>query len=348
MTQASVIGDVAAPGAQPTSKISVRRRSPLATYIVKRIAAGIATVFVAAILIFIVIRVLPGSIVELVLGRNATPERVALIEQQLHLNDPLWKNFLGFVRGMLTGDLGMSTAGLVQGQDVPVSGMLASGLTNTLALALLTLVVLVPLTVVLGVSAGLRPGSARDHVISLVSLAFGAMPEFLLGTFLVVIFFSELGIFPPVSAIPPDSSPWEHPKLLVLPVLTLLLICMAFGVRMLRASVADLVNQDFVVVARINGASESEIIRKYILPNSLIPLVQTMAQQIQYLVGGVIVVENVFNFPGIGQALVQAIQIHDTQVIMVYSVLLAAFYIAVNVVADVVCILLDPKVRTTL
>jgi peptide/nickel transport system permease protein len=194
----------------------------------------------------------------------------------------------------------------------------------------------------------LKAGSARDTTISVTSLAISSLPEFLVGTLLIVLFFNQLGWLPPVSILQPGASPLSNVTILVLPVLTLLLVSLAFGSRVLRACVAEIVSQDYVVLARLHGYSSRRIVMRYVLPNALAPAVQLMAQQLQYLIGGLVVVESVFDYPGIGTALVNAISVHDIQVVMVVCIFIAAFYVLINVVADVVAILLDPRVRTTI
>ena len=243
---------------------------------------------------------------------------------------------------------GYSTAGLVQGEKVSVGSIIGPAFAHSAVLALITMLLYIPMVLIIGLVAGMRAGSKRDTAISVTSLAVSSLPEFLVGTLLIVIFFYNLGLLPPVSTIAPGSTPFSNVKILVLPVLTLLLVSLAFGSRVLRACVADIVSQDYVVLARIHGYKKRRIVVRYVLPNALPPTVQLMAQQLQYLIGGLVIVESVFDYPGIGTALVNAISVHDVQVVMVISLILAAFYVFVNVVADVVAILLDPRVRTTI
>jgi peptide/nickel transport system permease protein len=199
---------------------------------------------------------------------------------------------------------------------------------------------------VMGIASGVRPGSARDHLISTTSLALVAVPEFVLGTLLIVIFFSQLNVLPPVSLVPPGESPLAHPKLLVLPVLTLLGAVSASTVRMIRAGMIQALGRNYVTMARLNGIAERRVILRYGLRNALAPSVQIIAQNIQYLFGGIIVVESVFSYPGIGTALVAAVNARDVSVVEAIAVILAAIYIALNVVADMIVIFLVPKLRS--
>ena len=335
---------VPAPG---PGKLSLRQRHALGVYIGRRVVIGLVTTFITSVLIYIAIIALPGNVVQAVLGKNATPQQIADIERQLNGGLPLWERYFKFLGNLLTGHLGNSTAALVQGNKVSVSGTVVPALEHSAVLAVITLIVFVPIMITLGVLAGLKPGSPRDSVITTGALSVGALPEFFIGTVLIALFFDQLNLLPPVSIIAQGSSVLSNPKGLVLPVATLLLTSVGFGSRLLRASVAEIVSQDYVTMARINGYNERSIILKYILPNALAPTVQIVAQQLQYLIGGIIVVESVFSFPGIGNDLVRAIQSQDTQQILVIATILAAIYIFINLVADIICVFLDPKVRTS-
>jgi peptide/nickel transport system permease protein len=325
-----------------------RDRFPLAFYILRRALAGVVTVLIASLLIFAAISLLPGNVAQIILGRNGTPKLTATIERQLNQGLPAWERYTHFLGHLLTGNLGYSTAALVQDEKVSVASIIGPAFAHSAVLAAATMLLYIPLVLVLGLAAGLKAGSARDTAISVTSLAISALPEFLVGTLLIVLFFNQLGWFPPVSILQPGASPLSNVTILVLPVLTLLLVSLAFGSRVLRACVAEIVSQDYVVLARLHGYSSRRIVMRYVLPNALAPAVQLMAQQLQYLIGGLVVVESVFDYPGIGTALVNAISVHDIQVVMVVCILIAAFYVLINVVADVVAILLDPRVRTTI
>jgi peptide/nickel transport system permease protein len=346
MTTAAVEPPVALDNVQRRS--ALRHRYPLGFLIGRRILAGVATLFVATILIFLALLVLPGDVAAVVLGRNATPELLAQVQQQLGADAPLYQQYFRFLGNLLTGDLGESTAGLVQGVHTPLSTVVGPAFANSAILAAITMILFVPLALGLGLWSGVRAYRQADHIISMTSLAISALPEFLAATALITVFFSWLGWLPPISSIPEGSSPLAHPELIALPILTLLIVSLAFGSRMLRAAVIDVMAQDYVAMARLAGYSEHHVLRKYVLPNALIPTIQIFAQQLQYLIGGIIVVEAVFNYPGIGSALVRGIAVRDTQQVLVIATILAAVYIAINLIADVICILLDPKIRTAL
>ncbi|MFE7422171.1 ABC transporter permease [Rhodococcus sp. NPDC057529] len=329
-----------------TGRRPLRYRYPLGAMILRRILAGIATVFAASALVYAAIMVLPGDVATVILGRNATPERIAEVEAQLNLDAPVYERYFQFLGDLFTGNLGYSTAGLVQGVQIPVADIIGPAFANSAVLAAVTMILFIPLALGLGLLTGIRAYKPTDHVVSMTSLAISALPEFLVASALITIFFSWLGWLPPISAIPAGDVALSHPDMMALPVLTLLTVSLAFGSRMLRATVIDVMAQDYVTMARLSGFPAREVIRKYVLPNSLVSTVQIFAQQLQYLIGGIIVVEAVFNYPGIGSTLVRAIAVRDTQEIVVIATILAATYILINLVADLICIVLDPKIRT--
>jgi len=317
-------------------------------FLARRLATGAVALLLASILVFGAVQVLPGDVAQVVLGRTATPDRLSAVRADLNLNDPVPVRYVHWLEGVATGDLGNSSAALAQGQTLPVWDAIRTPLRNSLVLAVLTLLIFVPLCIVLGTVAALRAGRRSDHAISITSLALSSLPEFLVGTLLIVVFFTQLDLLPPVSTIGPGQTPFSNPKELVLPVLTLLAVSVAFGTRLLRASIIDVLREDYVAMARLNGLRERRVIWRYALRNALAPSVQILAQMIQYLIGGIIITESVFNYPGVGSALVQAVLVRDPQVVSVVAMILAAIYIVVNVLADLAIVLLVPRLRTKL
>ena len=323
----------------------IKRRWPVLSYVGRRLAAGVVTLLVASLLIFAAIQVIPGDVAQIVLGRTASPARLAEVQSSLHLQASLPVRYWDYVRGIVVGDLGESTAGLVQGVHTPVARIVLPAFRNSIILAVTCIAMFIPLTAVLGLVSGYWAGRGVDHLISTATLSVGALPEFIIGTGAIALFFTELHLLSPVSEMPSGDTPLRHLDLLVLPAMTLVLSSLAFGSRLLRASVIDVMGQDYIATAQINGVPRRRVVTRYLLPNALIPTVQVIAQQAQYLIGGVVVVESVFDYPGIGNQLVRAIAVRDVQVIMVTTTLLAIVYIGINIVADVVCALLDPKRR---
>jgi peptide/nickel transport system permease protein len=243
---------------------------------------------------------------------------------------------------MLHGDLGTSLAGT----QSPVWSLIRDPLVNTLTLTALTMLVLVPLALLLGITAGVRVSRPTDQVISSLTLAIIAVPEFVIGAVLVLVFAVSLGVLPAVSLIPPGTNPLATPSLVVLPVATLVLAGLAYMVRIVRTSVADALLSDYVEMARLNGVSEQRVITRFAVRNALAPTVQALAATAQWLLGGVFVVETLFSYPGIGRALVVAVTVRDIPVIQAAALLIAAFYITLNIIADIAIVLLIPKLRT--
>lgn len=298
-------------------------------------------VVLVSMLVFAATQVLPGDAASAILGRGATPQAKALLREQLGLNKPIPQQYWNWASGLLHGDLGTT---LASGQ--PVTQFLSDRVVNTLVLAGVTLVLMIPLSLLLGVWAGIRRGRASDHVISGLTLGAIALPEFVVATLLVALFAVTWQWLPAISVVPPGANPLADPASLVLPVATLLLVSLAFNIRMVRAGVAEAMSSDYVRMARLNGIPEGRVIRHHVLRNALAPTVQVIALTVLWLVGGVVVVETVFAYPGMGQALVQSVSGRDIPVVQAIAMLVAALYIVINVIADVVVVLLIPKLRT--
>jgi peptide/nickel transport system permease protein len=316
-------------------------------YTARRLAAGVATLFVASLLVFAMTELLPGDVASVVLGRNATPDAVAQLQDKLELDRTFFERYADWLSGIVTGDLGNSTVSLAQGADsAPVWAKIAEPLANSAILAGIAFVLFVPLALGLGVLAALKAGRPADYVISFTALALSALPEFVIATFMIVIFFSQLGWFPPVAGFGPGESPLSYVDSLVLPVLTLLAAAIATGVRMVRAGVVEVMRQDYVVMAELNGFRRSLIVWRYAVRNAMAPSVIVVAQVAAYLVAGIIITENVFNYPGVGRLLVDAVKTRDVAVVQGVAMILAAMYVLLNIIADVLVVLLIPKLRT--
>ena len=312
----------------------------------RRLVSGMATLFVCSVLIFLACNLLPGDVALAVLGKNATPERVAQVEHALGLDQSFLSRYLDWIGGLFSGDLGQSSAALVQGSDPSISSQFLPALANSMTLAAVTLIVLVPVAMTLGIFAGSHEGKVGDHATSAGALLLGSLPEFVLGAVMILVFFQWLGWLPPVSLLPPGDSALSHPDILVLPVLTLLGVSVAGAARQIRAGVIETRKQDYVTLAQLNGLPRPTVAQRYTLRNATAPAVQVIAQTAQYLIGGIIIVEGVFNYPGVGQYLINAVTVRDVPVIQTVAVVLAAIFILINVVADLVVVALVPALRT--
>ena len=303
---------------------------------------GIVLIFLSSVFVFVATEILPGDPAQKVLGRYGTRENVAALREELGLDRPAAERYLSWVGDMLQGDLGRS----ITGSRAPVSELVSNRITNTATLALVALIFMTPLAIALGIWAGIRAGRPVDHAISGVTLGFIALPDFVVGSALILLFFTWAGWLPPVSLVPPGANPLETPKVLVLPVLTIVIVAVGFAIRMVRAGVIEAMSSDYVQMARLNGVRERRVIVKHALRNALAPTVQVLALTLMWLLGGVFVIETVFAYPGIGLGFVQAVIDKNLPYIQSVAVLIAAAYIVINIVADLVVVFLVPKLRT--
>lgn len=317
-------------------------RGTIARLVVRRLLLGVLTLFLVSLVVFAATQVLPGDAARAVLGREATPDRLHALRVQLHLDRPAATQYWLWLSGTLTGDLGNS---LANGQ--PVYRLVAPRVANSATLLLLVGLIGIPPSILIGILAALRRDRAFDAAISVAALAVAAVPEFVIGIALIVVFATVLlHWLPPVSLVPPGSSILAQPKILVLPILTLVVVIFPYIFRMMRASMIEVMESDYVEMARLKGLSWRRLILLHALPNAIAPTVQVVALTFAYLAGGVVVVEYVFGFPGIGQGLVNAIVSRDIPMIQCVVVLLAAFYVGVNILADVIAVLVTPRLRT--
>lgn len=333
----------------PVPRQRERVRHPFASFVVRRLAQGLVTLLVASAVIFFATSVIPGSPATAILGHSANPQAVRVLNHQLGYDKPITTRYVDWLNHLVHGSLGNSAVVIAQGAPkAPVWPTIRSPLANSVTLALVTTLFLIPISLMLGVIAGVKAGGWPDHLISVMSLVFVALPEFVVATILVAVFFVGFDLLPPVSVLAPGQWALTDPKILVLPVLTLLAVSVAWTVRLVRVGTIEVLKSDYVQTARLHGISEPKVLRRYVLRNSLAPSVQIFALSVQYLFGGVIITETVFGYPGIGKQLVDAVNSHDTTVIQAIALVLATIYILINIFADLLVVLLVPKLRTQL
>lgn len=322
---------------------------PAISFLVKRVAAGLVTLLVVSVLIFLCTSVIPGNAAQIALGKSGAPGAVHRLEVEMGINRPLWVQYFSWLGGLLHGNLGNSAVALAERlSDPSIAKSIKDPLLNSFILGGITTVLLIPLTLLLGLLAGVRADKLTDHLISGPSLVAAGLPEFVTGSLLIWIFFVELNLLPPVSLVSPGQSPLASPKILILPVLTLLAVAVGSGVRQVRLGMIEVLRTDFVQFARLNGVSERRVLIRYGMRNAIANSVQTIAQNLQYLIGGIIVVESVFTYPGIGTYLVQAVLSRDANKVLAASMILATIYTLINIAADLLVAFLVPKLRTEL
>jgi peptide/nickel transport system permease protein len=311
-------------------------------YIAQRLAIGVALLALVSVLVFAATQILPGDAASAILGRSATPAQKAIYRRQLGLDQPLPEQYWRWISHVPRGDLGRSVA-----NQVPVTSFISARAGKSLVLALAALIVLLPVSVAFGVLAGIRRDRAVDHTISVTSLALIALPEFVTATFLIAFIAVALKWLPPTSIVE-TGGVLSNPTVLVLPVLTLCLTATPYVIRMVRSGVSETMSADYVQMARLSGIPERRVVWRHALRNAMAPTVQVLALTLQYLIGGIVIVETVFAYPGLGQGLVQAVIARDIPTVQGVAMLLAAVYIVINIVADVIVVLLIPKLRTSL
>lgn len=306
---------------------------------------GLLTLFAVSLIVFAATQALPSDPARAILGRTATPDSLKALREQLDLNHSTVYQYTHWLGGFVTGDLGNSLAA----RGEPVTEVLGKRLENSAFLVLLAAAFSVPISIFLGVISARRRDGPLDHFLSLTLLGFAALPEFVVGIALVVLFgTSVFHWLPAVSLIPPDDAPWQHMKELVLPTLTLVVVVSPYIARIMRASMVEVLESDFVEMARLKGMQERYVLWRHAVPNALAPAIQVIALNLAYLAGGIVVVEVVFGFPGIGSALVDAVSNRDLPIVQALAVLIAAVYVGLNLLADIATILVSPRLRTSL
>ncbi len=309
---------------------------------VRRLATACGTLVAASALVFAATTLAPGDAAAARLGGRASPEQIAALRHSLGLDQPPWTRYARWLWHALHGDLGTSYAG-----GEPVSRLIAERAGSSLLLGAVTAALLVPLALGLGLWAGLRAGRAADRVVSTATLALVSLPEFVTGTVLVLILAVGLGWLPAVSVPSAGRSPLTEPQILVLPVLTLLSVSLAQNVRLIRAGVIEATASDSARAARLGGVPEHRVVWHWILPAAVVPAIPVLARYLAYLLGGTLVAETLFGYPGLAAALVDATAARDTPVVLGVALLVAALTVTLNLLADLLATALNPAARNT-
>ena len=306
-----------------------------------RIASAIATLLVVSVILFAAVEWLPGDPAQQILGVNATPERLDVLREQLNLDDPVPERYGRWLWSALQGDLGESVR---TGQ--PVGELIGRPARNTAMLAVTAFVAITVVALVLAALSGVREGSRTSNLISAASLSAVSVPEFIIAGILISVIGLELGWLPAVSLVPSEGTPFSRPEILVLPVISLSIVGGAYGARLIRAAVADAARMPHVQAARLAGLAESRVLLRHLLPSAIPPSVQVLAFMVPFLVGGAVVVERIFAFPGLGSQLVDRIALRDAPVIEAIGLIQATAVIIAFQAADVIGFLASPMRRT--
>lgn len=313
----------------------------IAKWVARRLALSVVVLLLVSVIVFVATQALPSDPAEAILGRDATPQRVAALTEQLNLDEPVLGQYTSWFGGVLTGDLGNSLA-----SRRPVSGEIGSVFVNSMALLLCCAIFLLPLAVGLGAWSAMQRDSLGDRGGLGASLLVGAIPDFVIGIVLTILFATNvLKILPAVALFPEGSSPFSHPDALVLPTLTLVIASMPYLYRLSRASMIEILESDYVQMAKLKGVPSRRIMLRHALPNALVPTIQASALVLSLLLSGVVVIEFLFRFPGLGSELAESISNRDLPMIQTITLIYAAVIVLLNLIADLLTVLVSPRLR---
>lgn len=312
----------------------------MASLILRRIALGILTLLLVSALIFAGTQLLPGDVASAILGQNATPESLAVLRTDLGLDQPAYQRYITWLMGFVTGDLGMSLA-----NQQPVADLLWPRFWNTIALAGYAALVSVPVAVILGLVSAVRRGGIFDRVINIVALAFVSLPEYFLGLLLILFLSVQFNVLPSLADTYAGMSFGDWLRATTLPALTLVLVTVAQMMRMTRTAVLSVMDQAYVETAFLKGLRTKRVVLRHALPNAAAPIVNVVAFNIAYLITGVVLVEAIFNYNGLGRFMVDAVSKRDLPLVQAAALVFGAAYVILNIIADIAAIALNPRLR---
>jgi len=309
--------------------------------IIRRLILALITLFIISLIVFIGVEALPGDSATGYLGQLATPESLAALREEFGLNDPVVQRYFDWLGDILKGDLGVSMV-----KRKPVAELIGNRFRNTIVLAMAAALVGIPLAIVLGVIAGLMRDKWPDILVSTASIIAMTLPGFVTATLLIYVFAIRLEMFPAITLLPTNVPVVELLPNIVLPIITLTLIMVAHILRLVRTNMIDVMTSDYVQMARLKGVPTRQIVFKHALPNAMLPTINVVALTLAWLLGGVAIIETVFNYPGIGKLMIGAITDRDFALVQGIAIILSAVFIALNLIADLLSMILNPKLRT--
>jgi len=315
-------------------------RTSILTLIAQRVALGVLLLLAVSVVIFAGTQILPGDVAQSILGQSATPEALANLRKELGLNDPAYVRYFRWLGGVMTGDLGTA---LSNRQDIAAS--IGKRLFNTVFLASVAAIIAVPVSIMLGLLAVRYRNRWPDKLISATTLASISLPEFFIGYVLIYFVAVKLGWFPSVSTVYEGMGFLDRLSAVALPATTLTLVVLAHMMRMTRAAILNVMQSAYIETAELKGLSAFDVIRRHAFPNAIAPVVNVVMLNLAYLIVGVVVVEVIFVYPGMGQYLVDHVSKRDVPVVQACGLVFAAFFISLNLIADLVAILTNPRLR---
>jgi len=312
----------------------------LTRLLARRLLLGALTLLAISLVIFLTAEVLPGDIAARVLGRESTAEARAAFRERLNLDQPVHQRYWLWIQGVVRGDFGQALT-----NDREVADIIAPRLRSTLVIGGVAFALYIPVTIVLASLAAIHRDRALDGLISVLTLIGLSVPEFVSGTVLLIVFAVIFPIFPVMSLLDQAETPLEALRTLALPAITLTTIMAVYAIRMLRDNLIDVLDSEYVRMATLKGLPRLQVIFRHALPNAIVPALNVTALNLAYLIGGVVLVERVFSYPGLGSLLVDSILLRDVPVIEAVALLVSAIYVFANLFADAMAIVLNPRLR---
>jgi peptide/nickel transport system permease protein len=308
--------------------------------IAQRVSLGVLMLLAASAIIFLGVELLPGNIAEVILGQSATPEAVANLTREFGLDRPAFERYIEWLGGLFRGDLGRSLA-----NGTEIASSIGTRLANTAFLAFWAAVFSIPLAIALGIVAARYQNRWPDKLISAVSLTAISVPEFVVGYVLMFLLAVQLNVFPSASFVNSSMTVFERLYAIALPILTLVFVVLAHMMRMTRAAILSVMESAYIETAQLKGLSPIEVVTRHALPNVVAPIINVVMLNLAYLIVGVVVIEVVFVYPGIGQYLIDHVAKRDVPVVQACGLLFAAVYIVFNMIADIAGIAANPRLR---
>lgn len=308
--------------------------------IVNRLFVAVITLLIVSFTVFFATEMLPGDVAQILLGQAATPEAVAGLRTAMHLDDPAILRFLRWLGGLFVGDLGKSYA-----NNMAIADLIGGRLANTMKLAAVTALFSIPIALTLGITAAILRGTLYDRIVTLITITVISVPEFMVATSAVLIFAVYLKWLPALAFANEVHSLGELLRVFAMPVITLSFVISAQMIRMTRAAVIETLDTPYVEMALLKGASRSRMVLRHALPNALGPIVNAVALSVSYLLGGVIIVETIFNYPGIAKLMVDAVSTRDLPLIQTCAMIFCLGYLVLITIADIIAIVANPRLR---
>jgi len=307
----------------------------------RRLGSLLATLVVMSFVIFLLVEIMPGDVAQMILGQSATEEAVAALREARGLNDPLLERYGRWISGVVVGDLGDS----IYMQGVSINSILWRKVGHSIILAMTAFIIFVPLSIFFGVLAGVKEKKPTDSIISFFGLATMALPEFVSGVILITVFAVQLKWFPIVSVIPIGESIWQNLNIVVLPALSITLVMFGYISRMQRSSMISVMNSDYIRAATLKGMPRRYVIFRHALKNAMLPTITIIGMNMGWLFGGLVVVETLFGFPGMGSLLMTAIKTRDVPLIEACVLLITVIYSVSTMITDIMYSYLNPRIR---